>query len=97
MATGARGTVMLGHGFGTDRSVWRELEPLIVRRGFQVVSYNLTYVGSVADAFDLNGEGFGVRFQKVREEAPGAAPPGLFSEIEKLWEQGVRFREIPDE
>lgn len=66
-----RGTVVLGHGFGTDRSVWRELEPLLVRRGFWVVTYNLTYVGSAADAFDLTDEGLGLVFKRFERKHLG--------------------------
>lgn len=60
-------TVLLGHGFGTDRSVWRELEPLMVRRGFKVVSYNLTYVGAVSDAFDLDDAGLSAAFKRFEK------------------------------
>lgn len=48
--------IVLGHGFGTDRSVWHELEPLLVRRGYKVISYNLVYAGTNRDSFNLSSQ-----------------------------------------
>lgn len=59
-------TIVLGHGFGTDRSVWHELEPLLVRRGFRVVSYNLVYAGTNRDSFNINHQRLSAIFRRFQ-------------------------------
>lgn len=46
---GANPVVVLGHGFGCDSTCWHNLKPLLVRRGYGVLTYDLPYARTSQD------------------------------------------------
>lgn len=50
---GQKPVVVLGHGFGCDSTCWHNLKPLLAKRGYGILTYDLPYARTVdSGAFD---------------------------------------------
>jgi len=46
--------VVLGHGFGSDQSMWKYIVPSLLKNGMKVVLYDLMGAGSTTDVVEFN-------------------------------------------